>query len=118
MTLYDVVPTPVGPVTVEMADGRIRSCRFGRARLTGGRRARLAPARRWLRAFFARSGPRPPLDLGACTPFERRVYAAARRIPPGRTTTYGSLARAVGSAGAARAVGGALGRNPVPLFIP
>lgn len=118
MISYDVAPTPVGPVTVEMEGGRIRGCRFGRVSVPGARRARLPLARRWLRAFFARTGPRPPLDLGSATPFERRVYAAACRIAPGRTMTYGALARAAGSPGAARAVGGAMGRNPVSLFIP
>jgi methylated-DNA-[protein]-cysteine S-methyltransferase len=59
-----------------------------------------------------------PLDLGGATPFERRVYAAARRIPWGRTVTYGELARRIGSPGAARAVGRALGRNPVAVLVP
>jgi methylated-DNA-[protein]-cysteine S-methyltransferase len=58
-----------------------------------------------------------PLDL-RCSPFARRLYAAARRIPAGRTVTYGELARRIGKPLAARAVGTTLGRNPVPLLVP
>jgi methylated-DNA-[protein]-cysteine S-methyltransferase len=58
------------------------------------------------------------VDLGGTPEFERRVYAAARAIPPGEVRTYGELARTVGVPGAAQAVGRALGRNPVPIIIP
>jgi methylated-DNA-[protein]-cysteine S-methyltransferase len=52
------------------------------------------------------------------TDFERRVWRALRRIPPGRTLSYGELARKLGAPKAARAVGGACGRNPIALVIP
>jgi methylated-DNA-[protein]-cysteine S-methyltransferase len=52
------------------------------------------------------------------TPFRRRVWAAAREIPYGRTMTYGGLAGLIGSPEAARAVGGALNANPTPLLVP
>lgn len=58
------------------------------------------------------------LDLEGQSPFNRRVYDAARAIPWGRTTTYGALARDIGQAGAARAVGHALGRNPLAVIVP
>lgn len=58
------------------------------------------------------------LDLRAVSGFERQVYEAARTIPPGATTTYGALATRIGHRGGARAVGRALGRNPVPLIVP
>jgi methylated-DNA-[protein]-cysteine S-methyltransferase len=58
------------------------------------------------------------LELEGVRKFSQQVYAAARTIPAGRTMTYGQLARAAGSAGAARAVGSALSRNPIPLIIP
>jgi methylated-DNA-[protein]-cysteine S-methyltransferase len=58
------------------------------------------------------------LDLGEAGAFARQVYEAARAIPPGETRTYGDLARAVNRPGAARAVGHALGRNPVALIVP
>lgn len=58
------------------------------------------------------------LDLGQAPPFARRVYAAARTIPPGQTRSYGELAVALDRPGGARAVGQALGRNPIPLIVP
>jgi methylated-DNA-[protein]-cysteine S-methyltransferase len=58
------------------------------------------------------------LDLGAVGDFERRVYDAARAIPPGETTTYGEIAQRIGEPGAAQAVGRALGRNPVAIVVP
>jgi O-6-methylguanine DNA methyltransferase len=58
-----------------------------------------------------------PVDPGG-TPFQRAVWAAARGIPPGETRTYREIAAAVGRPGAARAVGQALGANPVPLLVP
>jgi methylated-DNA-[protein]-cysteine S-methyltransferase len=58
------------------------------------------------------------LDLTGISAFHRRVYDAARRIGWGQTTTYGELARQAGAPGAARAVGQALGRNPVPIVVP
>ena len=59
-----------------------------------------------------------PVDLASVGEFERRVYAAARAIPPGRAVTYGELAARIGEPGAAQAVGRALGRNPVPIVVP
>lgn len=59
-----------------------------------------------------------PVDLARVGPFEREVLAALRRIPAGEVRTYGDIARAVGQPGAARAVGTACARNPVPLLIP
>ena len=58
------------------------------------------------------------LDLGGVSDFHRQIYDAARRIGWGETVTYGELARQAGSPGAARAVGQAMGRNPIPIIIP
>jgi methylated-DNA-[protein]-cysteine S-methyltransferase len=58
------------------------------------------------------------LDLEGIGDFHRRVYAAARAIPPGETLTYGELAKKLGDPGAARAVGQALGANPFPIIVP
>ena len=59
-----------------------------------------------------------PLDWRATGEFERRVYAATQALPPGRTCTYGELARAIEEPAAMRAVGHALGANPWPLVVP
>ncbi len=58
-----------------------------------------------------------PLDVRG-TAFQCRVWEELLRIPYGQTRTYGEVARAVGAPGAARAVGTACGRNPLPLIIP
>lgn len=58
------------------------------------------------------------LDETAVSPFHRRVYAATREIPPGRTRTYGEIARAVQAPQAARAIGRAMGQNPFPIVVP
>ncbi len=50
--------------------------------------------------------------------FDRKVWAVLRDVPAGRTVTYGELARRAGYAGAARAVGQAMRRNPIPIVIP
>lgn len=58
------------------------------------------------------------VDLSGLPPFRRKVCEYVRGIPPGQVRTYGQVARAVGSPGAARAVGGAMAGNPVPLLVP
>jgi methylated-DNA-[protein]-cysteine S-methyltransferase len=59
-----------------------------------------------------------PLDLGRPKPWDRAVFEAVRQVPFGRVTSYGRIALAIGHRGAARAVGGAVGRNPIGLAIP
>ena len=59
-----------------------------------------------------------PVDLDGVGPFVRRVCDATREIPVGQTITYADLASALGRPSLARAVGRALGRNPIPLIIP
>jgi methylated-DNA-[protein]-cysteine S-methyltransferase len=58
------------------------------------------------------------LDMRQVPEFARKVYRAARLISPGETLTYGELARKIGSAGASRAVGRALGHNPFAIIVP
>lgn len=58
------------------------------------------------------------LDMDRVPPFHRRVYEATRTIAAGQTRTYGAIARKIGAAGAARAVGQALGRNPFAILVP
>ena len=58
------------------------------------------------------------VDLEPEPEFARRVYGATRAIPPGRTATYGEIAERIGRPETARAVGRALGANPVPIIVP
>lgn len=58
------------------------------------------------------------IALERCSEFQRRVLLAEYRIPRGWVSTYGRIARSLGIPGGARAVGGALARNPFPIIIP
>jgi methylated-DNA-[protein]-cysteine S-methyltransferase len=59
-----------------------------------------------------------PLDIDRIPPFNARVYAIARAIPPGETLTYGEIAVRLGDKLLARDVGAALGQNPWPIVVP
>jgi methylated-DNA-[protein]-cysteine S-methyltransferase len=59
-----------------------------------------------------------PLDLQGGTPFQQSVWQALLAIPPGGTTSYGDLSQRVGRPAAVRAVGAAIGRNPVSIVVP
>jgi methylated-DNA-[protein]-cysteine S-methyltransferase len=59
-----------------------------------------------------------PLDLSRLGPFQRRVLTALLQVPYGEVVTYGGLAVLAGQPGAARAVGGAMRGNPLPILIP
>jgi len=61
---------------------------------------------------------RLPIDLSSIGDFQRKVLEKCAEIPPGEIRPYGWIAREIGNPGAVRAVGTALGRNPVPVLIP
>lgn len=73
-----------------------------------------------VRAYYSNRRPvgSVDIDLSRLPDFQRKVLEACRRIPFGSTASYADLARAAGSPGAARAVGSAMARNPLPLIIP
>jgi methylated-DNA-[protein]-cysteine S-methyltransferase len=76
--------------------------------------------RAWLDAYFAGVSADVntlPLDMRGAD-FEMRVWGALRAIAPGATTSYGAIAKALGSAGASRAVGAANGANPIAIVVP
>jgi len=87
---------------------------------TRGGRRHIARARAELREYLAgrRTFFSVPVDLGGIGDFQARVLAEAARIPYGTTASYAELARTIGHPRASRAVGNALGANPVPLVIP
>lgn len=58
------------------------------------------------------------LDFSICSPFQRAVLLIESAVPRGQVTTYGRIAARLGKPTAARAVGGALARNPFPLIVP
>jgi methylated-DNA-[protein]-cysteine S-methyltransferase len=81
---------------------------------------RLDDVRRQLDDYFTgrRQGFDLPLDWGLVSDFGRRVLGQTARIPFGSVATYGDVAREIGSPGAARATGNALGSNPMPIVVP
>ena len=58
------------------------------------------------------------LDMSRVSEFHQRIYAIARRIPPGQTRTYGEIAAELGDKGLSRAVGQAMGHNPFAPVVP
>lgn len=111
-----IIPAPFGALGVRMAGEALAELIFlpeGKACIP----AAIVPIAASLNAYFANPGFvfDLPLRLGG-TVFRRRVWAALEEIPAGRTTTYSALARQLGSG--ARAVGQALGDNPIPIIVP
>src|SRR3989449_7459593 len=108
---------------------RIEATERGVARLRPGRgnhgasaraRAHAERARQELREYLAgrRTFFTVAVDLAGVADFQARVLAEAVRIPFGEVDSYAALARRVGHPRAARAVGNALGANPVPVIVP
>jgi O-6-methylguanine DNA methyltransferase len=80
----------------------------------------IARTRAWLDAYFAgvsADASGLTLDMRGAG-FEKRVWEALRRLAPGETTSYGAIAKALGSPGASRAVGAANGANPIAIVVP
>jgi methylated-DNA-[protein]-cysteine S-methyltransferase len=108
--------TPLGEVTISEDSGAIVALDWGRGRDQEATPL-LCQARDQLQEYF--DGKRLIFDLPLApegSDFQKRVWAALCAIPPGETRSYADVARAIGSA--PRAVGGANGANPIPLFIP
>ena len=117
--------TPIGELVLVASDRGLRKIllplgpRPAGGRDDGADHPVLKETRRQLEQYFR--GERRdfdlPLELDG-SPFQREVWDALGRIPYGATESYGQLAERVGRPGAARAVGGANGRNPLPIVVP
>ena len=130
---FSSLRTPIGVVFFGVSDHGLCDVALG-LRYDAEYRARLATrapevwrddralqsVRAELESYFAGMRQRfsIPTDLRAVTPFVARVLRAARRVPFGRLTSYGAIADRLGARGASRAVGNALGSNPIPIVIP
>lgn len=110
--------SPVGWLTLFADAEALVALDWGRGEATGAPTPLLAEARDQLEAYFDGRLARfdLPMDPDG-TDFQRRVWFALAGVPYGATETYGTLARRVGS-GNPRAVGTALGRNPLPILLP
>jgi methylated-DNA-[protein]-cysteine S-methyltransferase len=115
-----IVPSPIGPLTVDTDADVVTGVRFGAppdAVLSVGADGAVVAE---FAAYFAgtSTGFTVPVEIRRGSEFERAVWAELARIPYAEMRTYGEIARAVGDAGAARAVGTACNRNPVPVIVP
>ncbi|OAN53109.1 methylated-DNA--[protein]-cysteine S-methyltransferase [Magnetospirillum moscoviense] len=110
--------SPVGPLTIFAHDGAIVAVEWGWPPETDeAPGALLEEARAQIEAYFDGRLTRFDLPLAPHgTAFQKKVWAAIAAIPFGSARTYGDLARELGTA--ARALGGACGRNPIPILIP
>ena len=119
---YTTAPTPIGELTLVASETALTEVHFPRrfaGGATRGENAILARAVQQLTEYFA--GNRTSFDLPLAmdgTEFERSVWSLLRDIPYGATTSYGDLARRLGTPKDARAVGAANGKNPIPIIVP
>ncbi len=115
--------SPLGPIGLAF-DSRLRRVRLLEDGSPDGSGAAPETGNRFVRAldgYFAGGEvgiSLSALDLSGRTEFQRDICRALIRVPRGELLSYGELARAVDRPGAARAVGQALARNPVPIFVP
>jgi len=131
---YGFMDTPVGPILVAMTDRGVCDVSFlnhhdafapvhemeTRSLLAVEGQSSIAPAVEQLEEYFSGARDRFDLavDLHGITPFTRGVLEATSHVPYGKVTSYGRIAGQIGNAKASRAVGNALGRNPIPIIIP
>jgi methylated-DNA-[protein]-cysteine S-methyltransferase len=118
-----VIATPLGSLEIVARDGALQQVRFVREGREEVPEAACSPiiheCRRQLGEYF--SGKRRRFDLALSPPgteFEREVWRQLLQIPYGRTASYKEIAAAVGRPKAARAVGGANGKNPLAIVVP
>jgi methylated-DNA-[protein]-cysteine S-methyltransferase len=130
---YDLVHSPVGELFVGVSERGLcvvsfdpepereaeRLARSFGARILRSRRPTAEVARQLDEYFEGRRRRfELPVDLRLARDFGRRVLEELRRVPFGRTTTYGRLAAQAGRPRAARAVGTVMNRNPIPIVVP
>ena len=130
---FGAVSTPIGNVFIGVTDHGVCDLTFGQTSERSYRDALLrrapeawrddaevSPVVEQLQAYFAGALTHftVPLDLRQVTPFTARVLHETKKIRFGRLSSYGAVAEGLGAPGASRAVGGALGRNPVPIIVP
>jgi methylated-DNA-[protein]-cysteine S-methyltransferase len=124
---WSELPTPIDPVGLAVDDTGVCAVRFGGVPIEAGPLRTDAPdgllasALDELRRYFAGETVdfgALPLSVNSGTDFERAVWKALSAIPYGEMRTYGQIAAEVGEPDAARAVGTACNRNPLPIVVP
>ena len=128
MTLYTWIDSPLGRILLTSDGEKLTGLHFEREKyfprivedwLESPRALVLARAARQIHEYFAGERDRFDLPLApAGTPFQQRVWQQLLHIRCGETTTYGEIARRIGSPQSGRAVGAAIGRNPISIVVP
>lgn len=111
-----MIDSPLGTLTLTERDGALVALTWGKQG-TQSPTPLLQRAARQLQDYFA--GHLQSFDLPLApegTAFQKKVWARMAQIPYGKLLTYGALAKSIHSA--PRAVGGACGRNPIPIILP
>ena len=116
------IDTPIGPLTIFASDEAVTRLDFAAGKSISASPQSMAVADQAaseLGQYFA--GHRKSFDVAVVllgTDFQRSVWREIERVRFGETKTYAELAGAIGNPKAARAVGGAVGANPVPIIVP
>lgn len=134
---FGMIDSPVGPLRIAVSDIGVAEVSYTASESEDEFRKRvlargfdlvpidaaagdIAPVSQQLSEYFGGQRTRfdLPIDFGGLTPFTRSVLDATAAVPFGEVKTYGDIAAQIGSPGASRAVGNALGRNPIPVIVP
>lgn len=117
---WTVVDSPIGDLTLAVDETGLCRLHFGATDRALDTDPLLTEAAEQLKAYFAGELQEftLPLSVRGGSDFERAVWQQLTRIPYGEMQTYGEVAKIVGDAGAARAVGTACNRNPIAIVVP
>ncbi len=134
---FGMMESPVGPLRIAVSDVGVAEISYTTSESEDEFRKRvlargfdlvpadtttgdIAPVTQQLNEYFGGQRKRfdLPIDFGGLTPFTRSVLDATANVGFGELKTYGDIAAQIGSPGASRAVGNALGRNPIPVIVP
>ncbi len=131
---YGTMESPLGPLLIAATDAGVVEITFGRTVSNQDFLSHMVqrgfdpvpdqhaiqPVVRQLTEYFqgSRNVFDVPVDFTGLSPFAKNVLQATAAVPFGGTATYSEIARQIANPGASRAVGNALGRNPVPIILP
>ncbi len=134
---FGMIDSPVGPLRIAVSDVGVAEISYSSHESEDVFRKRvlargfdlvpadasasdIGPVKQQLAEYFGGQRNRfdLPIDFGGISPFARSVLSATLDVSYGDVATYGDIAAKIGNPGASRAVGNALGRNPIPVIVP
>ncbi len=116
------IPTPIGPIIAEASEiglTRLQWCDIPLTQSKTGSK-HLDYAEKWVKAYFlGQETTKPSLDYSGLTEFQKSILLTLQNtVPFGKKTTYGELAKTAKRAGASRAVGSTMAKNPWTILVP